>query len=65
MTNDDAFTPSSPLTEIVRTLAGRDALRQVSPEVFSPQNATRSPAEIAALSSGSLRAVLDAADVAY
>jgi len=54
-----------PLTEIVRTLADRDALRQVSPEVFSPRNATRSPAEIAALSSGSLRAVLDAADVAY
>ena len=54
-----------PLTEIVRTLAGMDALRQVSPEVFSPHNATRSPAEIAALSSGSLRAVLDAADVAY
>ena len=54
-----------PLIEIVRTLAGRNALRQVSPEVFSPHNATRSPAEIAALSSGSLRALLDAADVAY
>ncbi|HEU5385048.1 MAG TPA: hypothetical protein VFV73_04030 [Streptosporangiaceae bacterium] len=54
-----------PLTEIVRTLADRDALRQVSPEVFSPYNATRSPAEIAALSSDSLHAVLDTADVAY
>lgn len=54
-----------PLTEVVRTLADMDALRQVSPEVFSPQNAARSAAEIAALSSGSLRAVLDAADVAY
>jgi sugar phosphate isomerase/epimerase len=54
-----------PLTEIVRTLADRDALRQVSPEVFSPHNATRGAAEIAALSSGSLRAVLGAADVAY
>jgi hypothetical protein len=37
----------------------------VSPEVFSPHNATRSAAEIAALSSDSLRALLDAADVAY
>ena len=54
-----------PLIEIVRTLAGRDALRQVGPEVFSPHNATRSAAEIAALSSDSLRALLDAADVAY
>jgi sugar phosphate isomerase/epimerase len=54
-----------PLIEIVRTLAGRNALRQVSPEVFSPHNATRSPAEIAALSAGSLHALLDAADVAY
>ena len=54
-----------PLTEIVRTLASRGALRQVSPEVFSPHNAARGPAEIAALSSGSLHAVLDAADVAY
>ncbi|MGN6174089.1 MAG: sugar phosphate isomerase/epimerase family protein [Streptosporangiaceae bacterium] len=54
-----------PLTEIVRTLAGRGALRQVSPEVFSPHNATRSPAEIAALSAGSLHALLDAAGVAY
>ena len=54
-----------PLTEIVRTLAGRDALRQVSPEVFSPHNATRGPAEIAALSAGSLHALLDAAGVAY
>ena len=54
-----------PLIEIVRTLAGLDALRQVSPEVFSPHNATRSAAEIAALSSGSLHALLDAADVAY
>jgi len=54
-----------PLTEVVRTLAGRDALRQVSPEVFSPHNATRSAAEIAALSSRSLHALLDAADVAY
>jgi sugar phosphate isomerase/epimerase len=54
-----------PLTEIVRTLAGMDALRQVSPEVFSPHNATRSAAEIAALSSGSLRALLDAANIAY
>ncbi len=54
-----------PLTEIVRTLAGRDALRQVSPEVFSPRNAARSAAEIAALSAGSLHALLDAADVAY
>jgi sugar phosphate isomerase/epimerase len=52
-----------PLTEIVVTLAGLDALRQVSPEVFSPHNAARSPAEIAALSSGSLRALLDAAGV--
>jgi hypothetical protein len=33
--------------------------------VFSPYNATRSAAEIAALSSGSLRAVLDTANVAY
>jgi len=54
-----------PLIEIVRTLAGRDALRQVSPEVFSPRNATRGAAEIAALSAGSLRALLDAAEVAY
>lgn len=54
-----------PLTEIVRTLAGLDALRQVSPEVFSPHNATRSAAEIADLSSGSLRTLLDAANVAY
>jgi len=54
-----------PLTETVRTLARRDALRQVSPEVFSPHNATRSAAEIAALSSRSLHALLDAADVAY
>ena len=38
-----------PLIEIVRTLAV-GALRQVSPEVFSPHNATRSAAEIAALS---------------
>jgi len=42
-----------------------DALRQVSPEVFSPHNATRSAAEIAALSSESLQALLDAANVAY
>ena len=42
-----------------------DALRQVSPEVFSPHNATRSAAEIAALSSGSLHALLDAANIAY
>jgi len=54
-----------PLIEIVRTLAGMDALRQVSPEVFSPHNAARSAAEIAALSSESLRALLDAANVAY
>jgi sugar phosphate isomerase/epimerase len=54
-----------PLIEIVRTLAGLDALRQVSPEVFSPHNATRSAAEIADLSSGSLRTLLDAANVAY
>ena len=54
-----------PLIEIVRTLAGRDALRQVSPEVFSPHNATRGAAEIAALSAGSLHALLDAANVAY
>jgi sugar phosphate isomerase/epimerase len=54
-----------PLIEIVRTLAGLDALRQVSPEVFSPHNAARSAAEIAALSSESLHAVLDAANVAY
>jgi hypothetical protein len=37
----------------------------VSPEVFSPHNVTRSAAEIAALSSESLRALLDAANVAY
>jgi sugar phosphate isomerase/epimerase len=49
-----------PLIEIVRTLAV-GALRQVSPEVFSPHNATRSAAEIAALSSESLHALLDAA----
>jgi hypothetical protein len=42
-----------------------NALRQVSPEVFSPHNVTRSAAEIAALSSESLRALLDAANVAY
>jgi hypothetical protein len=42
-----------------------EALRQVSPEVFSPHNATRGAAEIAALSAGSLRALLDAAGVAY
>jgi sugar phosphate isomerase/epimerase len=54
-----------PLIEIVRTLADMDALSQVSPEVFSPHNATRSAAEIAALSSESLRALLDAAGVAY
>jgi sugar phosphate isomerase/epimerase len=54
-----------PLIEIVRTLAGMDALRQVSPEVFSPHNGTRSAAEIAALSAGSLHALLDAANVAY
>jgi sugar phosphate isomerase/epimerase len=54
-----------PLIEIVRTLADMDALRQVSPEVFSPHNATRSAAEIAALSSESLHALLDAANVAY
>jgi sugar phosphate isomerase/epimerase len=54
-----------PLIEIVRTLAGLDALRQVSAEVFSPHNATRSATEIAALSSESLHALLDAANVAY
>ena len=54
-----------PLTEVVRTLAGLDALRQVSPEVFSPHNAGRSAAEIAALSSDSLRSVLEAAGVTY
>jgi sugar phosphate isomerase/epimerase len=54
-----------PLIDIVRTLASMDALRQVSPEVFSPHNGARSAAEIAALSSGSLRALLDAANVAY
>jgi sugar phosphate isomerase/epimerase len=54
-----------PLIEVVRTLAGLDALRQVSPEVFSPHNAARSAAEIADLSSGSLRALLDAVNVAY
>jgi sugar phosphate isomerase/epimerase len=54
-----------PLIEIVRTLADMDALRQVSPEVFSPHNATRSAAEIAALSSESLHALLDAANIAY
>jgi sugar phosphate isomerase/epimerase len=54
-----------PLIEIVRTLADLDALRQVSPEVFSPHNATRSAAEIAALSSRSLRTLLDAGNVAY
>jgi hypothetical protein len=54
-----------PLIEIVQTLADMDALHQVSPEVFSPHNATRSAAEIAALSSESLHAVLDAANVAY
>jgi sugar phosphate isomerase/epimerase len=54
-----------PLIQIVRTLADMDALRQVSPEVFSPHNATRSAAEIAALSSESLHALLDAANVAY
>jgi hypothetical protein len=53
------------LIEIVRTLADLHALRQASPEVFSPHNATRSAAEIAALSSGSLHALLDAANVAY
>jgi sugar phosphate isomerase/epimerase len=53
-----------PLIEIVRTLADMDALRQVSPEVFSSHNATRSAAEIAALSSESLQALLDAANVA-
>jgi sugar phosphate isomerase/epimerase len=42
-----------PLIEIVRTLADMDALRQVSPEVFSSDNATRSAAKIAALSSAS------------
>ncbi len=52
-----------PLIEIVRTLAGLDALRQVSPEVFSPHNAARSAAEIAALSAESLRALLDAANI--
>jgi sugar phosphate isomerase/epimerase len=58
-------TGTFPLVEIVLTLAGMDALRQVSPEVFSPHNATRSATEIAALSSGSLRGLLDAANVAY
>jgi len=53
-----------PLIEIVRTLASLDALRQVSPEVFSPHNAARSAAEIATLSAESLRALLDAADIA-
>jgi len=53
-----------PLIEIVRTLAGLDALRQVSPEVFSPHNAARGAAEIAALSSESLRALLDVANIA-
>ena len=42
-----------------------DALRQVSPEGLSPHNATRSAAEIAALSSGSLHALLHAANIAY
>ena len=50
---------------MVQTLADMDALRQVSPEVFSPQNAARSASEIAALSSGALRGLLDAASVAY
>jgi hypothetical protein len=36
----------------------------VSPEVFSPQNAARSAAEIAALSSDSLHALLDDANIA-
>jgi sugar phosphate isomerase/epimerase len=54
-----------PLVKIVAALADMDALRQVSPEVFSPHNATRSAAEIAALSSESLRALLDAANIAY
>jgi hypothetical protein len=56
---------AAPLIEIVRTLADMDALRQVSPEVFSPDNATRSAAKIAALSSASLHALLDAANIAY
>ncbi len=51
--------------DIQRAIAGMDALRQVSPEVFSPHNAGRSAAEIAALSAESLHAVLDTANVAY
>jgi sugar phosphate isomerase/epimerase len=53
-----------PLVEVVTTLAEMDALRQVSAEVFSPQNAARSAAEIATLSSQSLRALLESAGVA-
>ncbi|MEU2358984.1 sugar phosphate isomerase/epimerase [Streptomyces misionensis] len=54
-----------PLVEIVRTLDDMNALRQVSAEVFSPQNATRSAAEIADLSSKSLEALFDAAKVEF
>jgi len=53
-----------PLIEIVRTLAGMDALRQVSPEGTRPQRHSH-PAEIAALSSGSPNALLDAANVTH
>lgn len=58
-------TGAFPLIEIVQTLAEMDALRQVSPEVFSPRNATRSAADIAALSSESLHALLTAADIPH
>lgn len=54
-----------PLIQIVRKLSEMDALRQVSAEVFSPHNATRTAAEIAALSSDSLRTLLDAARIAH
>jgi sugar phosphate isomerase/epimerase len=54
-----------PLVRIVRKLSEMDALRQVSAEVFSPHNASRTAAEIAALSSDSLRTLLDAARIAH
>ncbi|OJH40663.1 hypothetical protein BON30_06865 [Cystobacter ferrugineus] len=53
-----------PLVEILRILAEKDALRQVNPEVFSPTNDGRSPAEIARLSRESLQRTLADAGVA-
>ncbi|CAE6858479.1 sugar phosphate isomerase/epimerase family protein [Paraburkholderia nemoris] len=54
-----------PLVDMLHTLARTGGLNQVNPEVFSPNNRTKSAEAIAELSSNSIRSVLTEAGIVF